>query len=625
MGVAKFELDISGGLNDALPATQILPFECSVNTNVDYSQNPQGSTRKGHTKVATSRYKNGSSVAFRMLGLTSFAYGPGTFRDIFLGLAASDTVKLYYVASFAATQVSWATGITATNAAYPFSFATLRNHLLMVNGSNPNASWNGDTARAAQTLGIAAPSTALTASSGAAGTLNGIYRWIPLFYDSTSDVYSAAGPASTALTLTDKQVTFSSVPVSTNPRVNQRHIFRTGSTGQPPYYLETVIADNTTTTGSSNVADSDTTTASGADRVLLAAGGQPDNCRFAIAFNGVIYLMNSPSGEKYARVYASRPNRPEEFPATYQFDLGTGDGQMITGAWVVGNQLVVFKERSIWHITGTDRRDRNTQQMNDKVGMKWPYAGIQLGGRIVFAAEDGIYEWDTATIRKVSNERGIFPAQGTWDAIGNIHPSNNIGDEVRMAYLEGRRQILVAYRTTANSGANDRLLCWNPYQPHQSWSKYDFGFDCHGDWRANYSNKKTLVFFSRDATGWILRADDGNMDRVSAGGTVQGTVSAGTATTLTITGTLDTAGEGLIDAYVWVKSATTDAEQTAKIASNTATVITVSSWPTFTPASGDTWAVGSIQTQFKSARQMLGEPNIEKELITARVRIESAA
>ena len=618
----KHIISIAGGLNNALPPTEIGENEVSSLLNWDYSDVVEGRQRKGHAKFNATRYKSGAN-AFRMLGITSFAYGPTTFRDIFIGRASSEAVKLYRVDDGTATLVAWSAGITPTSVDNPFSFASMRNHLLIVNGSNPNASWDGDGSRDAQTLGIAAPTSAVAFASQVSGNLSGDYKWLQLYYDGTSDVYSAASPVQAAVTnaaSAGKAITIT-ITTSTNPRVTDRAIYRTLNTGAPPYYFVGLVGNNSATTYADNVADA-TLVASNE----LRAGGQPDNCRIAIEYGGVIYLMNNPSGENYARVYPSRPGRPEEFPASYQFDLGTGDGQQITGAWVVGNQLVVFKERSIWHITGNDFNNRNTQHMNDGVGMKWPYAGVLIGNEIVFASEEGIYTWDTSRARLIENEKGVFPMNGTWrDDVNNLHPYANIGEEVRLAWQPTRRAVYATYRQTANAGANTNTIAWYPKQRQRPWSLFDFGFDCHGYWRQNFVNEPTLVLGSRDANGWVFQADVGSLDRASSNNTLQGTASDGSSTTLTVGAaeTLYTTGEGHIDAYVWVRDSD-GTEQTAKIVSNTSTEITVASWPTFTPASTDAWAVASIEASFKTGRSDLGTTSTEKDVHQVRLRMEDA-
>lgn len=622
MATVQVPVSVAGGMNDAVTETDLLADECSLVQNRDYSESPEGETRQGHSKYNSTRFKDASSRVFRILGLTSFGYGfssgAQTFRDIFVGKPTSGgAMELRYVTAGAGTQIEWATGFTPGTSLWPFNFATVGNRLLGSNGEMM-FSWNGDAARKAQTLGIPTAPTAPTVAAGAGTNLTGTYRWLVVYVDSTDDVRSAAGTISASLSLSGQGAALSAIPVSGNARVNFKEIYRTKNTGAAPYFLVGTIAA-ATTTFADNVADFQLTT-------MLDAGGAPPACRFLVPYNGVVYGMNNPSGENYSTVYPSLPRRWEEFPASYAFELGGPDGQQITGAFVVGNQLIVMREHSVWHITGTNNKDRNFQEISSSVGMKWPFAGVQVANMIMFAGEDGIYVYDTATITKVKNERDIFPMQGTWDNIGNLEPSNSFGNEMRLWWHSARQQLLAAYREDPDSGPNTRCLVWNTQAARKSWSKYTFGFDAIGQWRANFSNKPTTVFATEDADGYVFKLDTGNVDRADSAGTLTGTATAGAVTSITDSAaTFDTTGEGLIGAYVWVRSATTSAEQTVKIVSNTGTKLTVSAWPTFTPASGDTYAVGSILDEFKTGRLDFEKPEIEKELLEAEMRLGSAA
>lgn len=621
--MVKWDLDISGGMNDALPATQIAANQCSVINNLDLSDVKQGATRRGYLPYNTTRFKD-NSKAMRMLGLTNFAYGPGTFRDVFLGLASGESTKLFWMDGATATETSWATGITPGTLAYPFSFSTVRNHLIMTNGDHPNTSWDGDNTRAAQALGVGTPSAAPNVAQNAGGSnMTGIYRYVMVYYDSVSDVLGAASAVSASIEVSAKGVTVSNLVNTAEPRVDKKILYRTDGTGRPPfYYLATKLSADTS--HADNVSDAslggDPTASTQGE---LRAGGQPDLCRFSVSYDGVVYLMNSPIGEKYARVYASRPGRPEEFPASFQFDIGTGDGQQITGAWVIGNQLIVMKERSIWHVTGKDNNDRDIQQMDDVLGMRWPYSGVLIGSTLVFAAEDGLWTWDTARAEKIAGAQEVFQMQGTWDGIGNPDPGATFGQELRMAWLASRRQLWLAYSDGAQA-RNTNIIVWNPFQEGKPFSKYDFGFDCHGDWRENYASKKTLVFGTTDANGFVYKGDSGKCDRIPDGVQTNGTVGSANTTTLTIaSGTLYTTGEGLVDVVLWTKSATTEVEQEVKIASNDSTVFTVAGWPTYTPAVGDTWAIGKIRTSFRTARLNLGRSQTTKDVNQLQVRMEA--
>jgi hypothetical protein len=104
-------------------------------------------------------------------------------------------------------------------------------------------------------LNPVASAGALTATdSGVAGNLNGTYRWMVTFYTAAGETEGRinAGP----LTVTNKQVNLTDIPVSSDARVIGRKIYRTPTTTDVvPLQLLIDIPDNTTTIYTDNIAD----------------------------------------------------------------------------------------------------------------------------------------------------------------------------------------------------------------------------------------------------------------------------------------------------------------------------------------------------------------------------------
>jgi hypothetical protein len=102
-----------------------------------------------------------------------------------------------------------------------------------------------------------------------------------------------------------------------------------------------------------------------------------------------------------------------------------------------------------------------------------------------------------------------------------------------------------------------------------------------------------------------------------------GTASAGTSTTVTVSGaSYPTSGEALKGVLVH-KIATADgAEETRVIASNTGTVLTVSSAWTTTAASGDTIIVGPVFAKYRTGPITCGFPDRKKEFAYVKVPIK---
>jgi hypothetical protein len=608
-----------GGLNDAIEGTEIQPTQLQVCQNIDFSRYRRGATRRGIQKWNTSRFKS-AGTPLRVLGFDHFATAVGVYKDIFVGLPSGGSEILYDVASGVATPVTWDSNLTAGTLGYPYSFIRIRNRIIATNGDMHPWSWGGT--GNAQRVGVEAPAAACVGATGAAGLLNGTYKFVYVFVDGNANVIGAASAASNTVTATDQQIQLTGVTVSTNPRVTKRYIYRTDGSGTAPYYYDGAI-NNTETTYTTNVADY-----SLGDQ--LVEGGQPPKARFIIAKDGVAYYICQPSGSGYLTVYYSNALKPEEVPSSNYLEFETGDGEPILAAYVAFNQIILVKQSTIIHLT-TQVTDAGIsyqiQTVSSEQGCGWAYALAQMEQFAVMGGQAGPVSYDVNQIQRIADDDGVFPAQGTWDAIGNPDGTvaGNWGKEVRAWHWRDRRQIWFSYMSTAGLTGNDKTLVWNYGMPGAPWSKYTFGFDCAGYWRQNFSNKKTFLITSRDYNGWFFKPDNGYVDRHTGSGTMTGTATAGAATTLTDgAAAFYTTGEGLIGCTIWVKDATDGTTtQEAVITANTGTQITVAAWPTFTPAAGDTYAIGSIETKIKTGRldpQVLGQVIANPDQVTKQAR-----
>ena len=108
---------------------------------------------------------------------------------------------------------------------------------------------------------ITAPATAATATLNAvAGSLSiGAYSYY-IEYANAAGELSSPSPLSNIITTVSgsQRINLSVIPISTDPLVTSRKIYRTKADGST-YYLLATIADNTTTTYADNIADSSLT------------------------------------------------------------------------------------------------------------------------------------------------------------------------------------------------------------------------------------------------------------------------------------------------------------------------------------------------------------------------------
>jgi hypothetical protein len=186
-------------------------------------------------------------------------------------------------------------------------------------------------------------------------------------------------------------------------------------------------------------------------------------------------------------------NDPDTDP--YNFTVGKGDGDIVTGVRVVNDQLCVFKRKRMAVVF----RAENT----DSVTVEWAPAGIGctsergLGmyqGKAYFPAEDGVYSFDGSLVKKISEK-----IQPTYESIGNL--TTIVGECFNGKYY-------MAY-TPAGGSKNTEVLVYDIES--DSWWKYD-GMTI-GDWVLWDKGNDTFEMYGCDNTnGFVYKMWTGQTD-----------------------------------------------------------------------------------------------------------------
>ena len=113
-----------------------------------------------------------------------------------------------------------------------------------------------DSAGAVTQWGINAPGLNPSLAAGAAGALNGTYKYRVTFKNTVTGTRSNPSPDDIEITVANLQVNLSNIPISSDAQVNAREIFRTAAGGAILFKVDQ-INDNTTTVFTDNVADGD--------------------------------------------------------------------------------------------------------------------------------------------------------------------------------------------------------------------------------------------------------------------------------------------------------------------------------------------------------------------------------
>ncbi len=128
--------------------------------------------------------------------------------------------------------------------------------------------------------------------------------------------------------------------------------------------------------------------------------------RFNIQFQNYLFYLNVVVGgtTHQSRIYWSDLADTSSFLATSFIDISKNDGQAISSRAVLGDRLVVFKERSIYNVffTGDSDIPFTVQKSNSIVGCVAPWSVQEVENGLVFLSYDGFYYYDGNNSYKIS-------------------------------------------------------------------------------------------------------------------------------------------------------------------------------------------------------------------------------
>ena len=124
--------------------------------------------------------------------------------------------------------------------------------------------------------------------------------------------------------------------------------------------------------------------------------------RFMELYNNQLFLAGFSS--QLSTVYWSNIGEPEGIDPTFNAEFRTNDGDRITSLKTYNGSLVVTKERSIHRVTGDNPSNFSLQEISDQYGCISNRAIVVWENRCWFLDTKGICEYDSASIRIVSNK-----------------------------------------------------------------------------------------------------------------------------------------------------------------------------------------------------------------------------
>lgn len=254
---------------------------------------------------------------------------------------------------------------------------------------------------------------------------------------------------------------------------------------------------------------------------LTDLGSSIPTAKYAVWWKNYMFMCGESilSGTKYpSRVWFSNIGDADTWTTgTDYFDVGFDDGQKITGIGILDQWLVIFKERSIYILSGSGPADwklsgtvNNLVNVANSVGCVSHRSIVQVGNDLWFMSQDGI-----RSLRK--NENGANPLYGL--VSGNIQgtiDSLNKGALSKTCATFFNNKVYYAFPTGSSSFNNKVAVADlrhfvdkvdNPY----AWTTYT-GWS-PGIWTVyEPSNTPNLYYGEGDADSVVFQAETGTND-----------------------------------------------------------------------------------------------------------------
>ncbi len=225
-------------------------------------------------------------------------------------------------------------------------------------------------------LGITKPALAPLTATDVAGVLTGTYQYIITYYNSSDGAESGVSPLSAELVVASDRIAVTSIPVSADPQVDKKRLYRLG--GDLTAFTLVTTIDNTDTLYTDNIADTDV------EGTLLEA------TFYEQALNGLQFLtehygiLMAAKGDK---VYFTPIGVPNAWPSNNFIDFDTN----VTGIGKVLNGILVFTLNKTYIITGTNINSLVKNTLAETQGCKEHKTIKAISkGQLLWVSNDGV-------------------------------------------------------------------------------------------------------------------------------------------------------------------------------------------------------------------------------------------
>lgn len=214
-------------------------------------------------------------------------------------------------------------------------------------------------------------------------------------------------------------------------------------------------------------------------------------------FNAYTFLANvtDGTGVQPSKLYWSDINSITGWTSTSQAFISKNDGQGITGLEVLGDHLVIFKDRSIWlgFFTGDADIPFQFQKTQSHVGCASGYSIQKTENSLIFFSDDGVYLFDGNNSYKISDR-----------VTATIQGYNQTKNQLMVSmYQKTKNRYYLSSFSSASTTANGVL----------TYDNYNNAFSLYNGWIPSqmcmvYTGGQERPYFG-DYSGYIYRADTG--------------------------------------------------------------------------------------------------------------------
>lgn len=294
-------------------------------------------------------------------------------------------------------------------------------------------------------LGITPPTTALTASSGAAGNLTGAYMY-KVTYRNYQGFESNGSDASTSETMTSEKCELTDIPRSSDTQVKERRVYRTEA-GGTTYKFLTTIEDNHSTTFSDNIADGSLGATLETDHDVPEV--------FSEIHSHKSLLRGVESAEKNIVWWSNAFDEWEYFDAT-NYDTFGSTSDETQAIETLSDSMVIIQKHKVWNLNTMEEPEELAQSLASR-GVPNPKACWNAGEVLIMVDNSGIFLYDKLTDVAISGPiEPLFDAEGTHARRINEDYSDNL------CVCTLNDKVIVSYTSINESAiANDTTLIFD--------------------------------------------------------------------------------------------------------------------------------------------------------------------